>query len=93
MTAERLDQALHGGPVGVNERMGHEARVADDRRRRTAVRTMIRAGVPQSVAMKISGHETVAMFNRYNITERDNSQTLGPVGPFARDRQGRFICA
>jgi integrase len=55
--------------------------------RRSAIRNLVRAGVPERVAMRISGHKTAAIFARYDITSpRDLQEAAQKLDRYLNER-------
>ena len=70
--------------AGVPTRIPHDFR-------RTAVRNLERAGVPRSVAMKLTGHKTEAVYRRYAIVcEADLSEGLRKLAVLEQSLRGKL---
>ena len=74
-----------------NKRRMYSGKIFHDFRR-TAVRDMIRAGVPQNIAMRISGHKTTSMFKRYDVcNEADLRQAIEAVQRYHEAAQQKVV--
>jgi integrase len=55
--------------------------------KKTALRALRRAGIPEERAMYFSGHRTSNTFRRYNLTDReDNREDMARVSAYRRER-------